>query len=441
MKFEVKGNPNYVATVVVIQNKLELEGCDNICGTIIFGNHVIVSKDVQIGDIGLFFPVETKISSEFLSHNSLYRDKTLNRDKDKAGFFELNGRIRCMKLRGHKSEGFWIPINSLKGFQGCPDNFTIQSGIEFDHINDHKICEKYIVPIKTSSQSQGQKKKDIAKKFDKLILGQFNLHIDTNHLGKNIHKINPDDVISITAKLHGSSFVSSYILCNRKLTIRDKIARLFGVKVKETEYDYIYASRKVIKNRYLTKTEHTDYYKEDIWGTVHKELEPFLDKGMTIYGEVVGFLKSGGYIQKNYDYGCKPTEHKTYIYRITTTNEDGKVFEWSMLQIQQWCKQKSLLAVPLLYYGEAYDLYKQLYNKYYKGEYRNFENVKFLDLLQREYMEKKCSICENDVWAEGIVLRVESLDINPYKLKSFNFKAEESKQMDKGEINIEDNQE
>lgn len=430
MILEVKGNPNYIATVVEIDNIIELENCDNIQATSIFGNSVIISKDVQIGDMGLFFPVETKISSEFLSHNSLYRDKTLNRDKERAGFFELNGRIRAMKLRGNRSEGFYIPIDSLRGLVTDISKFSVSD--EFDHINGNMLCEKYIVPVKSQSQSQGQKKKDLADKFDKLISGQFNLHVDTNQLGKNIHKINPDDIISITAKLHGSSFVSSYILCNRKLTIRDKIARLFGVKVKDTEYDYIYSSRKVIKNRYLTKTEHVDYYKEDIWGTVHKELGPFLDKGMTVYGEVVGFLKSGGYIQKNYDYGCKPNEHKTFIYRITSTNEDGKVFEWSMLQIQQWCKAKGLLAVPLLYYGEAMELFDIPTMNHWHQE--------FLKSLQEYYLEKKCTICQNDVWGEGIVLRTESLDIEAYKLKSHNFLIDESKSLDNGDVNIEDNQ-
>jgi hypothetical protein len=33
MNLEVKGNQNYVATVVEIENILELEGCDNIRGT------------------------------------------------------------------------------------------------------------------------------------------------------------------------------------------------------------------------------------------------------------------------------------------------------------------------------------------------------------------------------------------------------------------------
>ena len=89
MKLELKGNQNYCATIVSIHNIIELEGCDNICGSRIFGNHVIISKDTEIESKGIFFPVETKLSSEFLAQNNLYRDKQLNRDKNKAGFLNL----------------------------------------------------------------------------------------------------------------------------------------------------------------------------------------------------------------------------------------------------------------------------------------------------------------------------------------------------------------
>ena len=66
IKLEVKGNLNYCATIVVIENIIPLEKCDNIVGTIIQGNHVIISKDTKVGDVGIFFPVETSIKGMFL---------------------------------------------------------------------------------------------------------------------------------------------------------------------------------------------------------------------------------------------------------------------------------------------------------------------------------------------------------------------------------------
>ena len=84
MKLSVQGNPNYCATIVAIDNVVELENCQNIQGTIIQGCHVIVSKDVKVGDIGIYFPVECSIKDIFLKDNNLYRDKARNIDKDRA---------------------------------------------------------------------------------------------------------------------------------------------------------------------------------------------------------------------------------------------------------------------------------------------------------------------------------------------------------------------
>ena len=93
-------NQNYNATVVEIKTLIPLENCDNVQVTLIMGNQVVVGKNIKIGDIGLFFPVETALSEQYLSSNNLYRNKELNDDKTKVGYFEENRRIRCVKFRG-----------------------------------------------------------------------------------------------------------------------------------------------------------------------------------------------------------------------------------------------------------------------------------------------------------------------------------------------------
>ena len=62
----------------------------------------------------------------------------------------------------------------------------------------------------------------------------------------------------------------------------------------------------------------------------------------------------------------------------------------------------------------------------------------FLESLQENYLEKECKICCNKVPDEGIVLRIENLDIEPFKLKSFLFKQYESRVLDSGEEDIEE---
>ena len=224
MEFSVKGNPNYCATIVQIEDKIDLPGCDNIQGTNIFGNHVIVSRDTKIGDVGVFFPVETSIKPVFLKANNLYRDTVLNTDQEKAGFFELNGRVRCMKLRGFKSEGFFIPLSSLGVLPFLNDLEITLIGTEFDHIDGEMICEKYVVKSKnTQGANKSNKNNTKIKRFNKLREGFFRLHVDTAQLGKNLGHFNLSDLVSITEKLHGTSFVVSNMSCNRKLSFMEKI--------------------------------------------------------------------------------------------------------------------------------------------------------------------------------------------------------------------------
>ena len=458
MKLEIKGNTNYTAVVVSIKDKIELEGCDNICATNIFGNNIIISKDTEIGTKGLYFPVECSLSEEFLSNNNLFRDKEKNVDKEKAGFFEYHGRIKAMKLRGYQSAGFFIPIRCLDYLNIDIDN--LNENDTFDTIDSNQICKKYIVKHK-QQQGLGNKESRLnkrLKRISKLVDDQFKFHIDTPQLGKEIHKLNPNTFLSISQKIHGTSFITSKILVKKKLNIIEKILKFMKFNIIDTEYGIIFSSRKVIKNQYMEDQvkEHQHFYKEDIWGHASKQLEGFLENGMTLYGEIVGYLpNSNSYIQKPFDYGCKEGEYKIYVYRITYTNNEGKVFEFSMPQVQEWCAkfgQYSIFhAVPLIYYGKVKDLFEELWIKHY-GDKEKYQKIKrkygckeynyglFLDLLKKEYLEKDCDICQNKVPAEGVVLRPERLYIDAYKLKSFRFLKYESKQIDSGEENIEDSQ-
>lgn len=434
MNLKQPKNANYCAIVVEIKTIVPLANCDNVQGAIILGNQVVVGKDTEIGTKGLYFPVECQLSKEFLSVNNLYRQKLgLNADSEsKGGYFEENRRIRCQKFRGiHNSEGFFIPIDSISFTGVIPSELNI--GDEFDELNGIEICRKYIPKNTRTPGMPGTKKdKNLRKYESKLVDNQFRFHQDTSMLFRNLHRIKPTDLISITYKIHGTSFISSKIVCKKQLTIFEKILKRLGVNIVDTVYDYIYSSRKVIKNEELNVNA-AHFYGQDIWGIAHSEVKDFLQDGMTIYGEIAGFLPNGGYIQKDYDYGCDPSkcEHKLFIYRITYTNTDGKVFEFSAKQVQQWCHKNGLTPVPELFYGYASELSDERLTE------ENWRN-KFLENIKMKYNEKKCFLCNNDVFEEGAVIRIENLDFEAFKCKSNNFYEYETKQLDKGETNIED---
>ncbi len=59
-------------------------------------------------------------------------------------------------------------------------------------------------------------------------------------------------------------------------------------------------------------------------------------------------------------------------------------------------------------------------------------------LIKEKYNEKDCFMCKNKLPEEGVVIRVEGLDLEAYKQKSSKFFELETKELDKGEVNIED---
>ena len=182
--------------------------------------------------------------------------------------------------------------------------------------------------------------------------------------------------------------ISADVLCKRQLKWKDKVAGWLTY-VPDTAYDYLWSSRKVVKNQYYNKEVSEGYYGCDVWGEAHKVLQPFLTKGLTLYYEIIGWLPTGGAIQsmggKAYDYGYDmpiwdPTTPYKYnvhfgirVYRITYTNPDGIVYEFSARQVQQWCKDKGLTPVTELYYEYAKDLYpdisvSELHTKISRGQ-------------------------------------------------------------------------
>ncbi|MDR3237322.1 MAG: hypothetical protein LBT84_02335 [Spirochaetia bacterium] len=450
IELSVTGNPNYCAQMVEITNTHELENCDNIKGTLINGiNHVIISRDTQIGNLGIYFPVECAILHDFLSVNNLYSSAEMNTDKTKTGFFGKNGRVRAVKLRGHVSDGFWIPISSLYyafARDWIEDSFI--NGISFDTMESIQpktkvvLCWKYFVPEKIKSSTIVDIKKE--QGFDKLIDGQFRFHFETEALEKHIEEILPNDWLSISLKVHGISAIIANVLTRRQLSLKERIAKKFGVSVVETQYEHIFSSRKVIKNRYRNTKLDNDI--ADIWVLAGRELMPICTDGMTIYYEIVGFLPNGGFVQKKYDYGCKQGEHKIYVYRITFTNAAGRVYEWGMRQISDYINfmkgsgfiGDNVYCVLIFDEGKAEYLYKNLLHANNRPV-GPFDSIDFLQNLKEMYLDKESIFCQNKVPEEGIVVRKESLpNIVSYKLKSFAFKERETKSLDNGEINIED---
>ena len=179
MKLSIKrGSENYVGTVVEIKNIFNIENADKIVRTNIFGNDIIISKDVNIGDKMIYFISGTKLNSDFCKYNNLLTDKEQNNDKTKTGYISPKQfRVKAIKLKGIISDGILLPLSSLEFQYGDNWNRILNVGDTFTDINDVSICEKYIVPVARNSNPGGKAPK-IAR-FNRILYNQFHFHNDT----------------------------------------------------------------------------------------------------------------------------------------------------------------------------------------------------------------------------------------------------------------------
>jgi hypothetical protein len=493
----------YCAQIVRIGELIPIEGSDFLAKTNIGGVYqVVVGKnDVKTGDIMVYCKLETAINKDFLSTNNQFEigERHLNKNyeevqkliddgkedeaKKKVGYFNKHGRVRIVKLRGCASEGCLFPISSLAkwkpdvrkyDFENCfkPNEDGVVVPFEFDTIDGELFVKAFVPEVKqprnigdgTTRRERKRKKK--IEKLDRMIEGQFTFHFDTNQLNDNVWRFNPDMVVNVSVKFHGTSFICGNVLTKRYLeegffkklfrNIRNNVRYfLSSIDHKKrpailpdfvVEYGEVTSSRGVIKNQYINKEVGRGFYKIDIWSEYGKLVYPFLKEGMTLYGEIVGYVTdSTSMIQKGYDYGCKPGENKLIPYRITETDKDGNHKEWNVQDVYEWTVKLlgehpelngKIKPITILYHGRLGDLYPDIDAS---EEYWSQELLKMLKEDKKRFgMELDEPMCKIRCPREGIVIRIDD-DVKPeaFKLKTEAFKFREAKQVDAGEVDME----
>ena len=347
-----------------------------------FGNDTCVSIDVTPGEVGIYFPSDLQLSLEFAEVNNLLRKKDEN-GNNIGGFLDPDKRnVTAIKLRGEKSDGLFLPLKSLESFG---DITTLREGDRIDNFNGHEICCKYL-PRKQNRRgrySEGNK----TRKKKVPVSPLFVEHADTEQLAYNLAAFKVGDEIEITLKMHGTSQRTGYlpVFKGYKKTLWDKITRKEGKPI----YDWGYVSG---TRRTVLENFEGGYYGSNEFREAHsKFFEGKLNKGEEIFYEVVGFTHTGAPIMASGDnkklndkdfvkqygqttifsYGCSPTrvgyyldeEHNQigiehdkpqsdiYVYRMTMTNEDGFVVEYTPDFMRYRCEQMGVKCVPV--FGKA----------------------------------------------------------------------------------------
>lgn len=371
-----------------------------------FGNDTCVSLDITMGEIGIYFPVDLQLSEEFCLENHLLRKKSDGTPD--TGYMDPKKRnVTAVRLRGEKSDGLFLPLKCVVYTGINLDELNI--GDTVTTLNGHEICKKYI-PIRKHHSADNRVNKTRKKKVP--IAPLFVEHADTEQLAYNMGAFKNGDLVEITLKMHGTSGRTGYlprlvdivptnvlaVFCeikdrDRKLNKLQKAMVAYFDKHSKPKYDWglVSGTRRTV----LDSFDGGFYGSNEFREKHEKVFEGKLHKDETVYYEIVGFTDDGVPIMPKasnkklnnkefikqygeetvFSYGCDPDNKKSdlYVYRMTTTNEDGDVVEYTPDFMRYRCEQMGVKCVPLLWRGfipeevNPGEYIKEIAEKYYDG--------------------------------------------------------------------------
>ena len=350
-----------------------------------FGNTVCIAKDKYVeGEIGVYFETDLQLSMEFCEKNELLAVYE-NGVNISGGYMDPNKRnVRTIKLRGEPSDGLFLPLACLEYTGVNMDELTV--GTQIDTVNGHEICRKYIPRSNHPRTSAGGAGKRVKRRAKRSIAPQFFEHKDTEQLRYFLMNFKNGDHIEITRKLHGTSGRTAHtkVFKGMKRTFLDFILRREGTPI--YDWGYVSGTRRTVLDNYDGGYYGNDSFREK-W---HKFFEGKLWKGETVYYEIVGFIDNGtpimspgsnakvgkDFVKKYGDttifsYGCRPghlngkvldkevvnnegvvyPQNDVYVYRMTMTNEDGEVVEYTPDFMRYRCEQIGVKTVPVHFNG------------------------------------------------------------------------------------------
>lgn len=354
----------HVGYVVKVEKLRPHTNADRLQVATFFGNDTCVGLDVKIGDIGVYFPTDLQLDYDFCVQNHLLR-KLVDGTPDK-GYMDPNKRnVSTIKLRGEKSDGIYVNISD---FDYCFDDDAskyLKIGDTISVVNGHPICQKYIPHSnkRTGHPTDGNR----TRKKKAPIAPLFTEHADTEQLAYNLGAFQAGDQIEITLKMHGTSQRTGYlpVFKGYKRSLLDKIMKRDGTPI--YEWGYVSGTRRTVLENY-----EGGYYGSNLFREQHsKFFEGKLHKGEEVYYEVVGFTDTGAPIMASasnkklndkafikqygetttFSYGCESAQSELYVYRMTMTNEDGDIVEYTPDFMRYRCEQMGCKTVPIMWKG------------------------------------------------------------------------------------------
>ena len=393
------------------------------------GYQVIVGKEIGDNDLVVFFEQGGQLDDEFAKTHDLVRRR--NPDGSPAGgMFEVNRKVRAIKLRGARSDGFVCPLSHL-AYTGY-DISSLKEGDQFDELKGHKICTRF--ETKATKAAAGNRRIKIHK--DLVMMPK---HFDTGQFKREGQNIPGGAILYISEKMHGTSMryghVEDNYIPNWIKAVVGKVIWPVNInlgnfilkKCTQKKWVHLNGSRNVIIEKRADPNSGfygSEQFRFDVTNGIT------LHKGEVLYGEIVGWTENDRPIMQpqstanlkdkritktygemmTYKYGQMTGTRGLYIYRITQVNQDGYQVDLSWNQIIKRCRELGLKTVPTLEY------------RLYDGNFDKLkEDINYL-VNGETGAEALPSWTDPSHIREGVVIRIESEEgVSWLKEKSWLF--------------------
>lgn len=374
--------------ITTLKNIRPHPNADRLVLATCFESTVCVAKDKYYeGQVGIYFETDLQLSMEFCEKNGLLAVYE-NGVNVSGGYMDPAKRnVRAIKLRGEQSDGLFLPLDCLAYTGAKLEEF--QLGEQITTVNGHEICRKFIPRTNAPKTAAGGAGKRVKRRAKRSIAPQFFEHKDTEQLQYYLDQFKPGDQIEITRKLHGTSGRTAYVKTfqGMKRTFWDWLLRRDG----EAIYDWgtVSGTRRTVMDTFEGgfygsnefRKQYHDFFAGKLWKgeTVYYEIVGFTHDGKSIMGQCSNDkLKDKEFVKQygkttTFSYGCVPhpktvagvadpanpdstfqvkeMQSRIFVYRMTMTNEDGEVVEYTPEFTRHRCMYMGVDFVPVEWSG------------------------------------------------------------------------------------------
>lgn len=348
---------SYVPIVASLEDVLPIPGADRVVSATARGYRLVVSADRKPGDLGVVFPADGVLDVSFALAAGLLRGHPITGEK-LGGMLELPPRIRCLTIRGVRTDALWIPMDKFLAaldsmWQGCkpeggafswdgtPSSPRFRDGDEIgplafasgpsSTIRGVTIARKYLPPVRAQRSGGGTGAPSLARQDLDAARASLEAHLpphyDTPSAHRAAYRLPLGARVWATEKLHGESGGVALAVVPAKLPrwkrVVNRVASVFGRRPYADDLVALSRTRRVLHVPGAAPPTAPPCARRN----VRDWLAPRLRPGEAAYFELVGYHATGSSIQKQrprkgtpdgdklakvwgdevrYSYGCAP---------------------------------------------------------------------------------------------------------------------------------------